>query len=462
MPTKLITSAIIAKETLLNFENNLTLGNDIDWQYNSKFSKNDPIGSTYTLRRPISPDVVENNMSWAAAQAAGKTSVTANRVVLAVDSTLSSYFALSEADLALRIDKFAKGIVSTTSTKLAATLDSFIARSIVNSIVPTVDPASGLAEGPDITPYDAAGRVVNSAGYAIGSYAVPMTPDLIMHAKKILMDRGCPDDGDIYGALTTTAQSQLVLAQAGLFNTLMLVDKTYRKGKIGEFADIMFSCTQSLARHVNGTLPKIVVSSGSVASGWKETATLTVASATGAVPGDMFQFVGSYIVNPLNKQDTDVPFQVQVLSVTDATHIVVAPAPIHDGQYKNCSTSVNTLTAQLTGSFLPGAVVNDAAGTASVSLAGTESLIWHKSAIAAASIELVLPTKEEMAETITDEDDSKFKIRFVRQWDGIGVSNAFNGGPGNINRFDVMYGIKVTNTDWIVRLRSGGYGKVTA
>ena len=45
--SNLITSAIIAKETLLNFRNNLVIAGNCDWKYNEKFGQSEnPIGNT--------------------------------------------------------------------------------------------------------------------------------------------------------------------------------------------------------------------------------------------------------------------------------------------------------------------------------------------------------------------------------------------------------------------------------
>jgi len=450
----LLTSAIIAKETLLNFENNLVLARNVDWSYNDKFGNgDDQLGNTYTLRKPINVVAQDNNMAWVA----GNSSVTENKVTLVIDRTLTVPMSFSEGDLALKIERFSDRFIKKATATIAAKLDLAIAGAIVNSTVGASSATSGL----DTNGLGPTGPgVANAAGYAIGAYGTALTTDTLSYAKKVLQDRGCPDDGEVYAVLSTSAHRNLVLAQATIFNALTKIDDNYRKGYIGNWDGLEISYSQSLVNHTNGAQATLAVSAGSAASGWAETGTLTVTATTGAIKaGDVFQFPGRYIVNPLTKEVTDVPFQVQALAdyAIGVTSVVVAPAPIHGGAYQNVSASVNSVTAQLTGASLPGAAV---VGSAAVGLSGIESLVFHKSAIAVASPAFSKPKKAvEMAEIIENDEIDGFRIRFIRDYDSIGASGSFGGGvgvggPGSVNRFDAMYGVKVANNEWIVRVRS--------
>jgi hypothetical protein len=453
--SSLVTSAIIAKETLLNFENNLVLGRDIDWSYSEKFADpQDQIGNTYNLRKPINVVATDNNMAWNASASA----VQENYVTLVIDRTLTVPMSFSEGDLALKVERFSDRFIKKAATVIAARLDAKIASAIVNSEVAVSSATSGLSSA---AIQNISVGVANSAGYAVGAYGTAITPSLVTYAHKVLQDQACPDDGDIYGVLTTTANQQLVLAQASIFNPLLDTDKMYKKGIIGLYDGITFSVSQSLVAHVNGAQPTLVVSAGTLTTGWAETGTLTVTALTGALnAGDVFQFPGLFIVNPLTKVVTDTPFQVQVLTsaIIGATSVVVSPAPISAGPYQNVSATANGVTAQLTGAVLPGVAV---VGSAAVNLTGVESIIFHKQAIVAASPEFTIPKKSsmDMAEIIKGDDLDGFKLRFLRGYDMIGASAAFGGGvgtggPGFVSRFDAMFGFKTCNPSWIVRLRS--------
>jgi hypothetical protein len=359
----------------------------------------------------------------------------------------------------LRIERFSARYVTPVSNKLASDLDSDIAGAIVNSTVAVASDTSGLAS---LQIQSIPVGVANSAGHAVGAYGTAITPSLVQYAKKVMLDQGAPDDGDIYGVVSTTQQNQLIAAQAQLFNPLLDPNALYRKGYLGVFDGIKFSYSQSLVGHVNGAQPTLVASAGNATSGWTETSNLTV-TATGAAinAGDVFEFPGVYLVNPLTKTITDVPFQVQVITAaaSGATSITVCPAPISGGPYQNISATVNGVTAQLTGSTLPGTA---AVGSGAVGLSGIEGIIWHKQAIATVSPKLHLPPKGTGSEAllINDRDLDGFNIRYLRTFDALGVAGVFGGGgvgtagPGTILRFDGIYGIKVLNPAWIVRIRA--------
>lgn len=436
--SNLITSAIIAKETLLNFRNNLVIAGNCDWKYNEKFGQSEnPIGNSYNLRRPIAVNVVENNMAWNASLS----SVQETTVQLVIDRTLTVPMSFSEGDLALKIADFSSRYVAKAARTAASRLDFRVADAIVNSTVASASNAglqtAGLAGSAVGTP--------NAAGYVVGAYGTALTPATILDAKAYLMEVGCPDDGEIYGVLTPTAQTQLNSAQATLFNPLLKTDSVYMAGRIGNYAGIEFSASQSCATHVNGTLAALAVTSGTLTASWAESATLLVTSSAGVNPGDMFQSTVK-LVNPLNKQPVSHAAQFQVISIPDATHVVVSPAPISAGAYQNVAATIDGTSLTLVGA---------------TGATGSESLIFHKEAVACASPDLVLPKKSsvDMAELIKNDDIEGFVLRFLRIFDGIGASGSFGGGvgvggSGMISRLDSAWGVKVANTAWVVRIRN--------
>lgn len=433
-----LTSAIIAKETLINFQNNLVVAGNCDWKYSKEFGRKDnPIGNTYNVRRPIMVNVQENNMAWVA----GSASILDTTVQLVIDRTLTVPMAFNDADLTLKITDFSGRYVSKAARMAASRLDFRILDSIVNSTVSaTIGSASlqtaGLAASAVGAP--------NAAGYVVGAYGTALTPATILDAKTVLLELGCPDDGEIYGVLTPKAQAELNAAQATLFNPLLDTDTLYRKGKIGEYAGIAFSASQSCATHTNGSLGTLAVTSGSLSSGWAETASLVVTSSTGINPGDVFVSSSVYRLNPLNKQPVSHKAQFQVVKVTDGTNVVVSPAPITAGPYANVSATIDSTSLTLVGA---------------TGAAGQESIIFHSEAIACASPDIVVPKNLDMAELIKDEDVDGFVLRFLRGYDIVGASGSFGGGvgtggPGFISRLDSFWGVKTTNNDFIVRVRN--------
>ena len=423
-----INSLIIGKETLRLWENNLVLGKYIDWSYADKFEQK--IGATYSIRRPVMVTVTKNNLAWNAANSA----VTETKVALVIANTVTAPISFNDADMALRIDQFSDRYIKPAVATLAATLDAEIANAVVNSAVGTAG-LQGASDPGTVGP--------NSAGYMVTYTAANDSTYVtaITQARKVLMDQACPDDGQIFGVLSTGYNAGLVRAQATLFNPLMEVGAKYRKGLIGTYDGIIFSYSQSLVAHTNGTVNTVAVTAGELTSGWAETSSVTVSATANIQVGDVYEVTGAYIVNPLTKVVTDTPFQFQVTSITNGTTMVVSPAIITAGQYQNVSATIVGKTTTLKGGT----------GTTAV-----ESLVFHKSAICAAAIEMVTPKKssEDMVETIKPEDADGFQFRFVRSYDTFGTTGTFGAGvPGMLSRFDGMYGIKTVMPSWIIRIR---------
>ena len=140
--SSLITSAIIGKEILLNFQNSLVVGSKADWQYSAMFGKEESqIGNSRSIRRPIAVTLQENNMSWNAANSA----VTETYVKLVVDRSLTVPMSFTEGDMALKIERFSERYIGPTVRQIAAVLDARVCDSISNSTVATASATSGLS-----------------------------------------------------------------------------------------------------------------------------------------------------------------------------------------------------------------------------------------------------------------------------------------------------------------------------
>lgn len=419
----LINSSIISKETLAMFENNLVLGNRIDWSYTDKFGKADgKIGITYGIRRPVMPNVKTTNLAWDAALA----NVIETQVTITVGAMMTAPMLFDDMDLALRIDQFSSRYIKPISTVMASKADQSIAEAVSNC----AEFGNGVQTG--------GGWVVGTAGTAIVS-------DTLLEAKQLLMDSGCPDE-DIFGVLTPKAMREITNAQIGFFNAQDSISKLYKKGYIGVFAGVDFAFSQSLSTHTNGGVSALTIGAGSavLTAGWAETGTFTVTGITATInPGDVFKVAGVYQVNPATKVATSnlQQFTVVKTAVSGATSVVVSPAPITAGAYQNISTTVASKTASLVG----------AAGSVNA-----ESIVLHKSAIAAASPELVIPNGKDEGQFVRSEETS-LGLRYVRVFDALGAAGVGGVGtayPGFASRVDSIYGIKIVRPEWIVRVRN--------
>lgn len=420
MPNTVITSTIISKELLMQFENSLIVARKVDWQYNDKFATaENKIGAQYRVRIPVLFSVNRNNLAYSAQ------AVTEKYTQLTVANSYTIPFTFTDADLALKIEDFSQRYVKQAVAVLAATFDTDIANAAVNSYV------GGTVDGgvTNATP--------NSAGWVVGSYATALTSDTILNAFQLLLDSGCPDDGEIVGVLSPRANRQLANAQLTLFNAQESISRIYTKGYIGDFSGIEFNVSQSMPTHQNGTQGTLAVTAaaGNDYTAWAETGTLTVTALTGAVKaGDMFVSTVR-AVNPLTKAVTAnyKQFQVVTDAAIGATTVTVSPAPVISGPDQNVATSIASTTLTLI----------DA-----TSAQGQESLIFHRAAIAAVSPKFEMPKKSsfDMAEEI---DENELRVRFLRGYDMVGSS----GSIGFVSRLDSFLGFKTLRPDWIVRVR---------
>lgn len=432
----LITNAVLTKETLLLAENSLVVNGNVTWK-SDEFKGNPRIGNVVNVRRPVSVLPTRNNMAWDGS----KSSVQDTYVPFAINRSLTQPLSFTQGDLALKLEKFSERYLKPIIMTMAATLDADVCDSISNSATPTLSATQG---------FDTNGLSTNqagtpsAAGYVVGTFGTALTPATIMLAKQYLIDVACPQDGDIVGFLSSKAQSDLSQAQATLFNPLLNVDRVYKAGEIGDYADIRFHATQSVATHVNGTRTTLAVTSGTLTSGWAESAPMLVTSSSNINLGDMFQAPAQLTVNPYTKFSGSLKMQFQVVGIPDGTHVVLSPAPISAGPYKNISATIDGVTLDLVG----------ASGAS-----GQESLIFHKSAIGVASIELPVDDENTTSMNIRDKDADGFIIRYIKAFDALGVSavagagGVGSSGPASIRRFDVGWGTKVLNTALVVRVR---------
>lgn len=429
---KFITKAEITKESLRQWQNNLVFGRYVDYSNSDKFGKGDSqMGNSIRVRRQMLTNTVSNNMAWNNANA-GRLQTS---VALVADRTMSNFLSISDADLALKLEKFSENIIKPTILAMAARYDFEIADAISNSSTGTT--AFG---GTDQFGNAGTASIPGYAGHVVGAYGTDLTPATILAAKTVLTNKGVSLGTPLVGILNAGANASLATAQATLFNTFVEDGEEYKEGYIGKYAGIEFSVSQSNATHVNGSQTVLAASAGDLATGWAETTTLTVtALSAGINAGDVFQVAGVYVVNPLTKVVTNTPFQFTVLTsaASGATSVLTSPA-IYGGDYQNVSSTIVGKAITLVG----------AAGAS-----GQESYIMSKDAVQGVFIELDTPKGKDLSTMMKGDDIEDVKIRFLREYDAIGASNS-SGMPQSIGRFDTAYGIKVVNPDKIVRVRS--------
>lgn len=412
--TNLLTTSKITKESLAQLVNNLVLANRCDWSHSEEFGKAaQQIGDSIFIRRPFISEIRQDSMTW------GANVPVESKVALTIDKIMGVDLSFEDADLALRIEEFSKRFIAQAMSKLAQSIDVYVY-----------------------------GKVQSSVYNTVGQYGVAITSDTILAAKEILDSYSCPDDGEMYGILTPRQNRNLSNAQLTLFNAQKAISDIYMKGRIGEFAGIDFAWSNSSPVHTDGTfwsgsVASLTVSAQSpLTSGWAETSTITAVGGTAGrtlMAGDVFTLSGAAgtvkAYNPWT--GAELPFDQQfvvvstVASTTSAQAIVVSPALIVSGSYKNISGNINGSVS----------LIKYTSGTLT---AGQEGLIFNKKAICIGSPDLVVPKNVHEAWRETD-DETGAKIRYVNQFDANYARF--------INRLDTFLGVKVVRPEWVCKIR---------
>jgi hypothetical protein len=407
--TGLLTSTKITKEALYQLTNNCLIASKCDWKYSEQFANGaSQIGDKIFIRRPILPTITRGSMVWTA------NLPTENSVALAIDENFLAPLSFSDVEKTLRIENFSKRFITPAVIGMASQIDSYVY-----------------------------GKVMDSVANSVGQYNVSITSDTILEANEILTSYGCPDDDDRWGILTPKQNRSLANVQATLFNAQKEVSDIYRKGRIGYFAGIDFAVSNSSPVHTDGTWAgSPTISGGSttavLTSGWAETATLSVGGfSTGATinVGDVFAISGTYAYNPLTR--AQLPFLQQFVVLTAvgaatsaAQSLVVSPALISEGEYKNVAIEISGTT---------NLIKYSTSGTT-----GREGIIFHREAIAIASPKLHVPKTGFESDSMKDED-TNMNIRYMDGWDGVNSRS--------ITRLDTILGVKVLRQEHVCRLR---------
>ena len=440
MANTVLNSAILSKEYLRQYQNNLVLAGLVNYSKASEFGSGEKAkGASIRIKREIISGIRKNDLSWQNGVQAGAADTLQTSVSLVIDSELSAFMAMNDTDLALKIEDYSANFIKPRAKRLATEYDLCISNAIVNASV-------GLASiaGPDQFGNAGSANIPGYAAYTYGTFGGGVTPDSILAAKQGMLEIGADESDGLHGVLSPYAQRTLLQANSTLFNTYVEDGAEYKKGRIGGFAGIDWVTTQNLATHTNGALSAVTPTAGEKATGWEEMSTITVPSiAANAIPnaGDVFTVPGVYQVNRITKQVTSVPFQVTVLATPAAGDTVLKTSPIiTGGNYQNASATCMGKAWTLLGA---------------VGAYGQESLILTEDAIYGANIALSVPSGGFIeAVQMKSDDVAGIKMRLLRTYDMYGISHVDGTNPGECGRIDMRFGIKIVNPEKIVRIRS--------
>lgn len=411
MANTLVTPSLIAKEALMQLENNLTMANKVHREYKKEFSGGQ--GSSVSIRKPVkfytadgaarvNQDVEEKNTS------------------ITIDQRKHVSWKFSTQDLTLSIEEYSQRYIQPAMITLANTVD----RSI-HSL------------------YKSVWNSVGTPGSTPDSYA-----DVALAAQR-MDEMAVPTDARCM-AINPAAHYKI----AGDKITLEAIGaagmSAYERAQLGRVANFSLMSSQNIQNHLTGTHD-----TGSTPVVEGATQNVSYANATGAntqalvtsgwanstavlKAGDVFTLAGVYAVNPVPGEGATgkvtMPYLQEFVAISDATSdgsgnatLTISPAIITSGPFQTVSAAP--------------------ADQAAIVVQGTEAtsypvnLGFHKNAFALVTVPLEMP---DGASFKARESHNGLSVRVVKDYD-IDTDD-------DVIRLDILYGRKAIYPELACRL----------
>jgi hypothetical protein len=410
MANSLITPSIIAKEALVQLENNLTMSNNVHREYKKEFVK---VGDTVSIRKPVKFYAADGKTRVNQDVEEANTSIT-------VDKQKHISWKFSSKDLTLTVDDYSERYIKPAMIALANTMDR-----------------SGHAL------YSSVWNHVGTPGSTPANFAA-------MAAAAQRMDEMAVSS-DMRKAVMNPAAGYAIAGTAQALYMNGVNNQAYRKGAIGEIAGLETFRTQNVSTHtvgahagtpvINGAsqettyaLSKSTNSQSLVTDGWSN-------SITGVLKaGDVITIAGVYAMNPVPGEGASGKLQMPYLqeftiladadsgASTGPATLTISPAMIVSGPYQTVSAGP-----------ADGAAIVVKTGTAST--AYPQNLAFHKNAFALVTCPLELP------------DGVDFKARETHKGLSARVVKQYSiDDDDDIIRIDILYGWKAIYPDLAVRI----------
>lgn len=408
MANTFITPSMIAKEALMQLENNLVLADFVHREYKKEFVK---VGDTVSIRKPVKFFTADGATRVDQDVEEGNTSIT-------IDQRKHVSWKFSTQDLTLKIDQYSERYIKPACITLANTLD-----------------AAGYGL------YKEVWNHVGTPG------TVPNTYARVSPAAQRQTEMAVPEDTRSL-FLNPEARYSIAGDQVGLQNQSM-VSTAYKEAQIGRIAGYSVLGANNIKTHVTGTtagstpliagaeqettyaLSKTTNSQTVTTDGWANSTAVLKA-------GDVFTIAGVFAVNPVPAEGATgksvLPYLQDFVVRSDVTSsgaglatLTISPAIIVSGPYQTVSA----------------APADNAAITVRGASGGLypQNLALHKNAFALVSCPLEMP---DGAAFKARESHNGLSIRVVKDYD----INA----DEDIIRLDILYGWKAIYPDLACRL----------
>ena len=391
MANTIITPQIIAKEALMQLENNLILGRLCHTAYKKEFVK---VGNTVSIKKPLK----------FTAQS-GSTRVNQDQTDQTTDIVINKQYHVSwefsSEELSLDVKEYSKTHIQPAMSTLANQVEKDIA-----------------------SLYKAIPNYVGVAG------TTPAAITTIFDAAKLLDMEAAPDDGDRYLVLDPNAKYSMANVLAGKYSEQM-VEKAIRKGLLGSISNCMVYGSQNVQYHTAGVGGSDTAGTPLTDGASQEGATLTTdgwAASDALVAGDRFTIADTYMVNPLTRQSTGQLRRFVLTAAktcsgtTNDDDLTIYPSILSSGAYQTISAAL-----------ADGKAIQTIDGTpdAGVEANHVANLMFHKNAFALCMVPMVMP---EGCSFKARETYNNYSVRVLKDYD---INS-----DKEIIRLDILYGVK--------------------
>lgn len=390
MSNTLVTSSIVAKESLAILENMCGFSSRVNRNWEAEFGSNMgrgyAPGTTINIRKP--PRFTYRSGATASPQSTVQTSVAVTLAQGGCDLNFTS----------------AERTLSISSQNIQDTLTAALA-TVANQI-----DLDGLTLAKNST-YN----LINPTG------ALPTTQaealDLITGCNARLDEMGAPrKDGARAMVMNPRLNAKSVIGLAGLFNSAGTISKQNKTGMMVDSLGLAFEMDQNVAVHTNGAATATNINGGSQTG-----STITVIGVAGGTltKGTTITLPGVYAVNPQSRQSTGVlmDFVVTADVSAAATSIPISPAIVTSGAFQNVTASPTTGQPYVI------------KGAASTSYAA--NVAFHRDAFALAMVPMWTPPGGKGVIDVAQETHNGFTIKVTEFYDGTNDKS--------IMRLDVLY-----------------------
>lgn len=407
MANSLITPTIIAKEALMQLENNLVMARMVHREYQAEFKGGQ--GATVNIRKPVKFTATDG-------ATLSEQDVTESYTSITVDQRKHVAWAFTTQDETLTIEEYSKRYIAPAAAELAQQIETSL---------------TGL--------YSSVWQHVGTPG------TVPSTFLELGAARQRLVEAAAPMTEEINACLDPAAALKVAndLKLVNLNNGKVLT--ALERVRVGKYAGLENYENQSLRVHtvgalggtplVNGAGQVTTVSTTTLSA---NTQTLNIDGASNSITGwakagDVFTIANVFSVNPKTRQSTGRLQEFVVTADANSTGggavaLTISPCIITSGAFQ----TVNAAPAD-------NAAITWKVGTAATGY--VQNLCFQRNAFALVTVPLDEPRGGVDASRMTHNNIS---IRVARQYAIASDKNQI--------RLDILYGVKAIYPELAVRL----------